>query len=115
METNTVETTETVTEPKTLEMIAVESTNIEAIGFDEVTKKLYVKFTPRTSDQEASVYSYDDATEELFQNFLASDSKGTFFTVSVKNRAELPHTKMPADFPHKVLNVTDGEKASPNQ
>ncbi len=102
---NTVENTET-TEVETKEVLLekVESSNIQAIGFemtDEADAKgtLYVKFS------EGQVYSYTGVSAMLADELMASESKGAFFASNIKGKAKFPHTKMGAEFKHKVVEA----------
>jgi hypothetical protein len=61
------------------EMIFVDSSNIEAIGYDVVTLELHVKFL-----KTGETYVYYSVEEFLFQEFLQSDSKGIFLNTRVK-------------------------------
>ena len=57
-----------------MEMIPVQSSNIEAIGYDPETSRLRVRFNKRDS-----LYEYNDVPPEIFEAFRTSDSKGGFF------------------------------------
>jgi len=72
-------------------MHAVESSNIEAIGYDETEGLLYVAFsakrnTPRT------LYQYFNVSPDEFGQFLGAESKGKWFHQNI--REEKPYTKM---------------------
>ena len=56
----------------------VESTAIEAIGYDAATQTLEVKFLS------GKVYEYAPVTPDLYQAFLAAPSKGAFFNEQIK-------------------------------
>lgn len=61
------------------EMIPVDSSNIEAIGYDADHRELYVRFI------EGNTYAYSDAPIEAFDEFLRSPSKGSFFNRAIRN------------------------------
>jgi hypothetical protein len=64
---------------KNIKMTQVESSNIHAIGFDEDNSILYIDFKPM------SPYSYTGVDKDVFEEFLAADSKGKFFHQYIKN------------------------------
>lgn len=55
-----------------MQMIPVESSNVEAIGYDEGTSTLHVSF------QNGSLYEYSRVPPEVFRSFLDAPSKGSF-------------------------------------
>lgn len=57
----------------------VVSTTVEAIGYDEATNTLSVLFL-----KNKSAYFYAGVPKEVFDLFLAAESKGTFFNQAVK-------------------------------
>lgn len=63
------------------EMIFVDSSNIEAIGYDAATRQLVVRFS-KTGD----TYVYHEVEEWLFEDFMAADSKGRFLNARIRDR-----------------------------
>ncbi len=63
------------------EMRYVDSSNIEAIGYDPDSQELYVRFL-----NSGETYLYYDVEEWVFQEFLQADSKGTYFHANIKVR-----------------------------
>lgn len=63
-----------------IKMSACESTQISEYGYDETTKTLAIKFK-----HGGSVYHYDDVSPELYAEFNAAESKGSFFGKRIKN------------------------------
>lgn len=63
-----------------MDMQAVSSSQIEAIGFDNHTRVMAVKFKGKNP----SVYLYDGVTLELYRHFLDAPSKGKFLAEYVK-------------------------------
>ncbi len=61
------------------EMLYVDSSNIEAIGYDPVNLELHVLFL-----KSGETYVYFDVEEWLFQEFLQADSKGTYLNAKIK-------------------------------
>ncbi len=59
-------------------MHPVESSNIEAIGYDEEEEMLYVAFTAKRTTPR-TLYQYFNVSPDEFSNFLAADSKGKYF------------------------------------
>ena len=60
------------------EMIFVDSSNVEAIGFDDITRELHVQFVS------GGYYVYHDVPREIFDRLLDSPSKGSFLNREVK-------------------------------
>lgn len=61
------------------DMQFVDSSNIEAIGYNGPTQQLHVRFL-----KSGLTYVYQDVEEWVFQEFLQADSKGTFLNVRIK-------------------------------
>lgn len=61
------------------EMIYVDSSNIEAIGYDDGTQELYVQFLS------GACYIYYDVPREIFEGLMYSASKGSFLNREVKS------------------------------
>ncbi len=61
------------------EMIFVDSTNIEAIGYDIDALEFHVKFM-----KSCETYVYYAVEEFVFQEFQQSDSKGSFLNTRIK-------------------------------
>lgn len=61
-------------------LTTVNSRAIHAIGYDTDSAQLEVIFTG------GGIYRYHDVPPELFERFLASDSKGAFFYDHVRGR-----------------------------
>ena len=65
------------------DMHAVESTNIESVGYDEFQKALHVLFKGRPT-----VYVYQDVPRELFDAMMRADSKGAYLGRMIKGKHE---------------------------
>jgi len=61
------------------EMHFVESSNVEAIGYDEATRQLHVRFL-----KSGLTYVYYDVEDWVFQEFLQAASKGIFLNERIK-------------------------------
>lgn len=70
-------------------LTAVESNQVAAIGYDEASGTMAVTFTRGPGH----VYHYPNVSAELYQQFMAAESKGKFFGVNIKN---LPFEKFKA-------------------
>jgi len=55
-----------------MEMTSVQSSNVEAIGYDEERHALRVRF------RNGTLYEYSQVSPEVFRTFLAAPSKGSF-------------------------------------
>ena len=58
-----------------MERVAVESSNVVSIGYDEGT--LEVEFN-------SGIYRYYDVPEYIYEELMASDSKGSYLHQNVK-------------------------------
>lgn len=68
-----------------MDMQAVSSSNIEAIGYDNNTRVLAVKFKA-TKTRPSKVHLYHAFTLEGFRNFLNAPSKGKYFAEFVRGK-----------------------------
>lgn len=59
-------------------MIYVDSSNVEAVGYDETEMQLHVQFLS------GSLYVYFDVPKEVFDDFMAAPSKGSFLNRVIK-------------------------------
>jgi len=60
------------------EMIPVDSSLIESVGYEEESRKLYVKLHSGPS------YVYEEVGPEMYQELLAAPSVGRFFLNEIK-------------------------------
>ena len=60
------------------EMHFVDSSNVEAIGYDPDTRELYVQFI------KSGNYVYVDVEEWVFDEFLQAESKGQYLNQNIK-------------------------------
>ena len=60
------------------EMHYVDSSNVEAIGYDPDTQELYVQFI------KSGGYVYLDVEEWVFDEFLQAESKGQYLNQNIK-------------------------------
>lgn len=58
----------------------VTSSNVKAVAHETQTGTMYVEFTS------GAIYQYFDVPERVFEDFLQSSSKGTYFNTLIKNR-----------------------------
>lgn len=65
------------------EMQFVDSSNIEAIGYDPDNQELHVRFL-----KSGETYVYYSVEDWVFQEFLQADSKGKYLNVNIKNQYE---------------------------
>lgn len=61
------------------EMIYVDSSNIEAVGYDEDTQELHVSFLS------GGYYIYSDVPRDIFDQLMYAPSKGSFLNREMKN------------------------------
>jgi hypothetical protein len=63
------------------EMIFVDSSGIEAIGYDVATRELHVRFS-----KSGETYVYYEVDEWVFEEFKRADSKGTYLNTNIRNK-----------------------------
>lgn len=61
------------------EMQFVDSSNIEAIGYDHASQELHVRFV-----KSGETYAYYGVEEWRFQELMQADSKGTYLNANIK-------------------------------
>lgn len=61
------------------EMIFVDSSNIEAIGYDPGQRDLYVQF------HGGRTYVYADVPDQIYGELLQADSKGSYLNREIKS------------------------------
>ena len=61
-----------------IEMINVQSSNLEAVGYDDKHNILVVEF------KHGGTYQYISVDKSIYENLLLADSKGKFFDQYVK-------------------------------
>ena len=66
----------------TTELHYVDSSNVEAIGYDAEQRELHVAFI------KSGTYIYLEVDEWVFQEFLQADSKGKYHHANIKDRYE---------------------------
>lgn len=63
------------------EMQYVDSSNIEAIGYDPAAQELHVRFL-----KSGETYVYYNVEEWVFNEIMQADSKGTYLNNNIKGR-----------------------------
>lgn len=69
-----------------MERVAVQSTEIAIVGYDRGKGTLEVAF------RNGSVYHYEGVPAEIYQEFMAAPSIGTYFGDKIRNT--YPYTKI---------------------
>lgn len=59
-------------------MLVQNSTSIDGVSYDKTSRDLTVRFTNGT------MYKHSNVSDELFKNFLNSESKGRFYIANIK-------------------------------
>jgi hypothetical protein len=67
---------------KMVSMNPVVSSNIGAIGYDGVTRELHVQF------KSGRTYKYSNVPLDVYDAFLAAESKGKYFAANVRGKYE---------------------------
>lgn len=63
-----------------MEMVRVSSTAISAIGYDEATKRMKVRFTS------GNTYDFCRVPPGVHKEFMRAASKGTFYNNHIRDR-----------------------------
>jgi hypothetical protein len=63
-----------------MQMIQVRSSAIAAIGYDPQTRRMKIKFT------QGHTYDFCNVPQLVFDGFLQSASKGTFYNIHIRDR-----------------------------
>ncbi len=63
------------------EMIFVDSTNVEAVGYDLATRELHVRFL-----KSGETYVYYAVEEWVFLELMQADSKGKYLNANIITR-----------------------------
>jgi hypothetical protein len=59
---------------------AVESSLFTAAAYRSEARQLYLRF------RDGNIYRYFDCTAEMYESFLAAESKGRYFSSHIRNR-----------------------------
>lgn len=78
-------------------MQPVTSSQIAAIGHSPELNVLAIQFPPKKSTGVSDTYHYQNVPAELFAEFLAAESQGSFFIQRIK--------KYPEQFPYQKLDA----------
>lgn len=65
-----------------MELTAIESSNIKAVGYNDDEQELHVQFNS------GKTYSYAEVPQQVYDDFMAAESKGKFFFASIKSKFE---------------------------
>lgn len=61
-----------------IEMTYVDSSNIEAVGYDPSTNDLHIQFL------KTGLYVYHNVPQDIFDELMNADSKGSYFNRNIK-------------------------------
>lgn len=59
-------------------LLPVESSSIDAVGYDPASKRLYVRF------RSGYIYVYYEVAKSVFDDLLTADSKGRFLNQEIR-------------------------------
>lgn len=62
-----------------MERIAVNSSNLASVGYDEPSQTLEVEFN------HGGVYQYYDLPEQIYAALMSADSIGSYFSHNIRN------------------------------
>jgi hypothetical protein len=63
-----------------IQLLPVQSSNLKAIGYDHATQTMAVQFL------NGNIYHYDSVPQTVYDNFMADDSKGSYFSKFVRGK-----------------------------
>jgi hypothetical protein len=66
-----------------MELVSVESSNVDAIGYDAERKVLIVRFKG-TFLGNGAIYEYEEVSADKHSRLMAADSKGGFLNREIK-------------------------------
>lgn len=69
-----------------MQMIKVESTDLEYVGYESTTKTMRIMF-------KEGIYDYENVPEKFFIALLNAHSKGKFFHAEIKNKFSFSKVK----------------------
>jgi len=69
-----------------MDMIPVQSSNIESIGYESSTETLHVRFT------DGSTYEYKGVPSFIYDGLMSASSHGSFLNREIKN--QYPYEKI---------------------
>ncbi len=72
-------------------MHAVDSSSIEAIGYESGSRKLYIRFL-----QSRKTYVYYGVEKRVFQQFMQAESKGRYLNAAIKGCYAYDRVRRPA-------------------
>lgn len=73
------------TNPPSIDLHPCESSQIAAFGYDEATQVLAIQF-PGRGVKPGDVYHYTGVPADVYADMLAAESKGKFFSSSIRGR-----------------------------
>lgn len=63
-----------------MEMVQVVSSAIEAIGYNEETRLMLIKF------KQGETYNYCGVPKKIYSDFLSASSKGQYYAENIKDK-----------------------------
>ena len=67
------------------------SSQLAATDYDAATQTLYIQFHPGKTSSEGPIYSYANVPQKVYDELMAAESKGRYFSQVLKGRKEYPH------------------------
>lgn len=68
-------------------MHKVESSNLDAVGYEAASSMMFVRFKRETGGK---TYQYKNVPHHVYQELLEDDSPGKYFAAHIRNRPEYP-------------------------
>ncbi len=67
---------------KSVNLVSVESSNLDKVGYDDFTNDLYVQF------KSSGLYVYYNVPKEVYNELLSAESKGKYHNKNIKWKYE---------------------------
>ena len=61
-----------------MNMISVDSRDLESVGYDASSKTLYVRF------HKGGTYSYSNVPDHIYRGLMSAPSKGQYFRANIR-------------------------------
>lgn len=77
-----------------IELTPVESSQFVAVGYDAESETLAIRFNPSKTNPNGALYYYEHLPEEIYEDFVTSDSLGGYFRDHIKDNMAYPYAKI---------------------
>lgn len=75
-----------VNEARTIERLAIDSSNLRAVGYDEQRQILSVEFHPTAGNELGSIFHYYSVPIAVFEEMGQAESRGRFYAQNIRGK-----------------------------